>query len=240
MEKIYMAAGSFAFELPVLPESLSITVPGANERFDTAESYQGTLFKWHKNRQLTLKGVFPGEGDPYVENGYSPEYYVNAIQGWMEAFTPVKLNWTGGAIDVYMTVTVENFTYTEEGGMPGTLSYEMDLVEYRKLAAPQVNTGSLSLEIQNALTAELGANTSGITGSVTGEGGSGSGSTAAPPREDNRTIPETYTLVKGDCLWSIARRFYGDGTKYKAIQTLNNIPNSKLNSLPIGLVIRLP
>ncbi len=30
-----------------------------------------------------------------------------------------------------------------------------------------------------------------------------------------------YTVVKGDCLWAIARKFYGDGTKYTKIKDAN-------------------
>lgn len=31
-----------------------------------------------------------------------------------------------------------------------------------------------------------------------------------------------YTVVKGDCLWAIARKFYGDGTKYTKIYNANS------------------
>ena len=31
----------------------------------------------------------------------------------------------------------------------------------------------------------------------------------------------TYTVVKGDCLWNIARKYYGDGTQYTKIYNAN-------------------
>ena len=31
-----------------------------------------------------------------------------------------------------------------------------------------------------------------------------------------------YTVVKGDCLWAIARKFYGDGSKYTKIYNANS------------------
>jgi len=31
----------------------------------------------------------------------------------------------------------------------------------------------------------------------------------------------TYTVVRGDCLWNIARKFYGDGTQYRKIYEAN-------------------
>lgn len=53
-------------------------------------------------------------------------------------------------------------------------------------------------------------------------------------------VPEvrTYTVVKGDCLWSIARRFYGDGSLCYRLATANNIPNA--NIIYPGQVLTLP
>lgn len=58
------------------------------------------------------------------------------------------------------------------------------------------------------------------------------------PQEDTPYMPETYTVVYGDTLWSIARRFYGDGKFYKKIATANGIQDP--NILAVGQVLRLP
>lgn len=47
-----------------------------------------------------------------------------------------------------------------------------------------------------------------------------------------------YTVVKGDSLWSIARRFYGDGSLCYRLAAANNIANANL-ILP-GQVLTLP
>ena len=36
-----------------------------------------------------------------------------------------------------------------------------------------------------------------------------------------KTKSSTYTVKSGDCLWNIARKFYGDGTKWKKIYDAN-------------------
>ena len=56
-------------------------------------------------------------------------------------------------------------------------------------------------------------------------------------RQDERTLPETYTVRKGDTLWAIACRFYGDGTRWSVLAAKNNIGDPK--NLPIGKVLRL-
>ena len=56
-------------------------------------------------------------------------------------------------------------------------------------------------------------------------------------RQDERTVPETYTVRKGDTLWGIAVRFYGDGTRWSVLAAKNNIGDPK--HLPVGKVLRL-
>ena len=69
-------------------------------------------------------------------------------------------------------------------------------------------------------------------------GGSG-GSGAAPVRKrtDERVTPKTYTVKKGDTLWDIACRFYGDGTKWGSIAAKNGVTNPR--KLQIGKVLTL-
>lgn len=56
-------------------------------------------------------------------------------------------------------------------------------------------------------------------------------------REDERTTPVTYTVVKGDTLWDIAAKYYGSGTKWGVIAEKNGITNPRL--LQIGTVLTL-
>ena len=68
-------------------------------------------------------------------------------------------------------------------------------------------------------------------------GGSGASSAAARKRTDERVTPRTYTVKQGDTLWDIACRFYGDGTKWRAIAAKNGVPDPR--KLQVGKVLTL-
>ncbi|MGI6030916.1 MAG: LysM peptidoglycan-binding domain-containing protein [Eubacteriales bacterium] len=50
----------------------------------------------------------------------------------------------------------------------------------------------------------------------------------------------TYTVVKGDCLWRIAQRMLGDGSRYGEIYQLNQDIITNPNLIYPGQVLRLP
>ena len=60
---------------------------------------------------------------------------------------------------------------------------------------------------------------------------------SAVQRQDERVMPQTYTVKKGDTLWDIACRFYGDGTKWDQLAAKNGVTNPR--SLQIGKVLTL-
>lgn len=47
----------------------------------------------------------------------------------------------------------------------------------------------------------------------------------------------THTVQKGDTLWSIAKKYLGDGNKYKEIQKANNLKDTIIYP---GTVIQIP
>ncbi len=70
-----------------------------------------------------------------------------------------------------------------------------------------------------------------------------------PPQEERpaETAPtppantsQTYTVVKGDCLWKIARRYYGSGAKYNIIFNANRDKIKNPNLIYPGQVLTIP
>jgi len=68
---------------------------------------------------------------------------------------------------------------------------------------------------------------------------------AEPVRETtNSPAPatsQTYTVVKGDCLWNIAKKFYGSGSKYTTIYNANkSVIGGNPNLIYPGQVLTIP
>jgi len=50
----------------------------------------------------------------------------------------------------------------------------------------------------------------------------------------------TYTMQKGDTLYSLARRFYGDGKLWTKIADANKGTIRDVTSIPVGTVLTIP
>ena len=60
---------------------------------------------------------------------------------------------------------------------------------------------------------------------------------AAPVREDSRPPQSSYTVRKGDTLWDIACRFYGEGTRWRELAERNGVTDPR--KLPVGKKLAL-
>lgn len=149
----------------------------------------------------------------YTEDQPSPQQYVNQLRQWQMDGTALRFIYIADGRDISMPVVVDNIEHREQGGAVGDIDCDITLRESRR---PVIQRLTLC------------------------DSGSEAALTSSSREGDTRSTPSTYTLVAGDCLWTIAQRFYGDSSKYKDIQQLNGIADSQLRKLPVGLVIQLP
>lgn len=62
----------------------------------------------------------------------------------------------------------------------------------------------------------------------------------AQPSEQPKGAAESYTVSKGDTLWSISKKFYGQGGKWQIILDANRDRIPDPNKLKAGTVITIP
>lgn len=210
-----------AIEFPVLPGKIEVQSSGDNKTYDISKLGEINVIKNLKLREIAFDSFFPASWFPGVNVERSamfvPAYYIEHIEKWRKEKHPMRIVFSGSTMSFDMLVTVEKFSWSEEGGAVGDIQYQIAFKEYRYYAARKAELRTTDGEKQVVMPKNQ-----------------------SPPRPDTRVQPKTYTLVAGDNLWKVAKKFLGDGSKYKQIQTLNGIKDSELKRLPIGKVIKLP
>jgi len=163
---------------------------------------------------ISFSSFFPATPFPGVqfEDLTPPSNLKDKITTWQKSDKPVHFIITGTTINLYFVI--EDFTYDERGGDIGTLHYSLTLKEYKEVKARQVKVEASTRKA--ALPAET------------------------PTRTDNREQPKTYTVVSGDCLWNIAKKHLGNGSRYMEIYNLNKDIIKNPNLIYPGQVLKLP
>ena len=63
---------------------------------------------------------------------------------------------------------------------------------------------------------------------------------AVPPQPEATASSQTYTMKAGDTLYSLARRFYGDGKLWTKIYEANKDKIRDVSDIPVGMVLVIP
>lgn len=109
-----------------------------------------------------------------------------------------------------MEATIESFTWGERDAT-GDIYYTLALKEYKKI---KTKKATVTVETETETTRE----------------------TKAPESSSGKT----YTVKAGDCLWSISKRFYGNGAQYTKIATANASKIKNPNLIYVGQAITIP
>lgn len=140
-------------------------------------------------------------------DGTDPQTVLSMLRAWQDSGDPVRLILSGS--DINDAFLIEDVTETLREG-DRDVGVTLTLREYK---------------FKSALAA--------LAALAGGSGASGSGF----QRQDERVTPRTYTVKKGDTLWGIATRFYGDGTRWRELASKNGVGDPK--KLQIGKVLTL-
>ena len=201
-------------QLPVLPESFNVKNGSKNDSINIAGLGEITIMQGRPALQFSFSSFFPATRFPgiQVSSITKPLALIEKINSWKAGDKPVHFIATAYGVDIY--ATIERFDYEEAGGDPGTYKYSITLKEYREITIRQVK---VDMQKQTATVKK------------------------EEPRVDNTDQPRTYTVKKGDCLWNIAKKYYGDGSQYTKIYNANKgIIGGNPNLIYPGQVLTIP
>lgn len=220
MYKMYLGIndGEEGFILPVLPEEIEINEDGDNETFNVINLGEVNTINKPKLSKISFESYFPLNRGPYVssEELFSPSFYINKIREWRDKKQKIRFIFTGGSpLELNDLFIIESFKLSEKGGEVGYIYYSIELKRYRSYAAKKVVIVTKQ-------------NTKNKTAAVKSK----------PPRSVEKPKQKTHTVVSGDTLWHIAKRYLGNGARYPEIAKLNNIKNPNL--IYPGQVFKIP
>lgn len=203
------------FRFPVLPEEITIKYEGDNDNINVCGIGEVTIMQDMSASIISFSSFFPNQyfsGCNYT-NIPDPSEAVDTIVAMVASKTPVKFTLTGN-MNISMYCTISSFKTTEKGGDIGSVYYDITLKEYKEVTLKQITVNSTTK------IATISATSS---------------------RTDTTSTPSTYTVVSGDCLWNIAKKYYGSGSEYMTIYNANkSIIGSNPNLIYPGQVLTIP
>lgn len=196
--------------LPVAPSKLSLSYPNQNKSINLINGEQVNLINSVGLTCVSFEALLPQFVYPFASssNFKDASYYLDFLLSLKEnkkVFQFIVIRDYGNSNSFHSTnikVSLESFSVVEDASSLGadvlvsiSLKQFVDVSSTFSVVLP---TNSL-----DSNTVTVSSNSVRETSSVSDD------------------FPKSYTVVKGDCLWDIAKTFYGDGAKYPAIYNAN-------------------
>lgn len=221
--KMYLGInnGEEGFILPVLPEKIEFEEDGDNKTFDIINLGEINTINNPKLTKISFESFFPKYKQPYVssEQLFEPNFYINKIREWREKKHKIRFIFVGSPLEVNDLFTIENFKISENGGEVGDIYYSIDLKRYKSYGAKKV----VIVKPQNNNATKNVAKVN-----------------KKPPRPVEKPKVKTHTVVRGDTLWHIAKRYLGNGARWKEIYNLNKDKIKNPNLIYPGQIFKIP
>lgn len=194
--QMYLEHNNIKFRFPVLPEEVSISYGNSNDSMRVCGVGEITIIQDAEAAQISFSSFFPKHyfsGCDYKDIP-NPLDASNFIKGIVASKKPALLTITGG-MGISMYVTIPSYQPSQNGGDLETIHYKIKFKEYKESSVRKI---SVNISAKKA-------------------------TISAPVSRTDPTPSErcTYTVKKGDCLWNIAKKFYGSGPKYTVIYNAN-------------------
>lgn len=213
--------------LPIAPNKLTVKIQNQNKTVTMINEGEINILKKAGLTDIEFECSIPQIKYPFAvyKSGFQgAEYFLDYFESLKTSKRPFQfivcrqLPIGRQLFDTNLKVSMEDYTVTEDAKDGFDLTVKIKLRQWRDYGTKTVNI------------------------SVSGDKAKAS---VAPQREAaNSPAPasaQSYTVVKGDCLWNIAKRFYGNGSRYTAIYEANKgIIGGNPNLIYPGQVLTIP
>lgn len=206
-------------QMPVAPSKLQLKIKNQNKTVTLINESEVNIIKSAGLTEITFDLLLPDRRYPFAQypDGFKRAgYYLEKIEKLKTdekpfQFIVTRLRPSGELIfDTNMKVSLEDYTIKEDAKEGNDVVATVKLKQYR-----DYGTKTVRLEGQNAVVYQPRP-------------------TGSPPQA------KTYVVKRGDCLWNIAKRHLGQGSRYMEIYNLNRDKIKNPNLIYPGQVLTLP
>ena len=210
-------------ELPIAPQKLTVKIKGNNKTLTLINEGDINFLRAPGLTEITFDAVLPMLGQYSFANGYRrPDSYLNKLENLMTDKEPFRflvsrVSPAGRLLyDTNMKVSLENYTVTEDATKGPDVTVSITLKQYISYSTKTVTVVKPKPEKKPVVQQKKKRETS-----------------SAPK-------VKTYTVKSGDCLWNIAKKYYGNGAQYTKIYNANKGKIKNPNLIYPGQVLTIP
>lgn len=214
--------------LPIAPDKLQVKINNANDTLTLINEGQINILKTPELTDVEFECMIPQTKYPFAtyRSGFkSASYFLDYFETLKVDKKPfqfiVSRTLPSGKVlfSTNMKVSLEDYKITEQAKDGFDLTVKIKLKQYRDFSTKTVNI-------------KMSGNSNPAT---TVQNMRAAGTNPSP------SAVKTYTVVSGDCLWNIAKRFYGNGAKYTVIYDANKgVIGGNPNLIYPGQVLTIP
>lgn len=212
--------------LPLAPEKFTLKVNNSNKTITLINEGEVNLLKDAKLTDLEFDALIPAVQYSFAQydgDFQPPSYFTDHFEKLKTSkesfqFIVTRAMPDGKLLfDTNMTVSLESYTIKEDVNNGFDLLVSFKLKQYKAF-------GTKTIKVEEP------KDDGKQTGTVQTE----------RPSQNEPKQETTYTVQDGDCLWNIAKKFYGDGSKYTVIYEANKDKIQNPNLIYAGQVLVIP
>ena len=219
--KMYIAGAL----MPITPSKVKVKINNQNKTLTLISGEEINILKEAKLTDVSFDVVLPQVPYPFTNGGaQSADYYLSLFERLKQSKTPFQwiLNRSrpDGVALFYsnLTVGLEDYQITDDAKDGFDLTASVKLKQYRAFGTKTVQITPSPAPSQPAT------------------------ATVQEPPLETTSAPKAanYTVKSGDCLWNIAKKQLGDGSRWKEIYELNKDKIKNPNLIYSGQSLTMP
>lgn len=210
--------------LPVAPQKLTVKIKGNNKTLTLVNEGDINFLRAPGLTEISFDAVLPMLGQYHFAGSYrKPDSYLDLFEGLMTGKVPFRflvsrVSPSGKLLyDTNMKVSLENYTVTEDATKGPDVTVAITLKQFISYSTKTVTI--VQPEPKKKVVRE-------------------------ETKRDSGSAPKakTYTVKPGDCLWNLAKKYYGNGADYMKIYNANPsvVKGRSPNLLYVGEVLTIP